>query len=194
MQVANRNKVFTTLGASNHSKGERQRLDYYATDPLAASLLLELEDFENVLEPACGEGHLANVFLKKGIPVHCSDIADRGYGNVKNFFEYDSWSGQIVTNPPYKIAKEFVEHSLRIVPKGEKVAMFLKLQFLEGKARKIFFKHNPPKRIYISSSRILCAKNGDFEAIKKSGGSAVAYCWFIWEKGFKGKPEISWFN
>jgi hypothetical protein len=34
--------------------------------------------------------------------------------------------------------------------------------------------------------------NGDFA--KFENGSATAYAWFIWEKGFKGHPEIHWFN
>jgi hypothetical protein len=71
--------------------------------------------------------------------------------------------------------------------------MFLKIQFLEGKKRKILFEKFPPKTVYVSSSRILCAPNGDFESMKKNG-SAVAYCWFIWEKGFNGDPVIKWFN
>lgn len=53
--------------------------------------------------------------------------------------------------------------------------MFLKLQFLEGKKRKSFFLDNPPKTIYVSSSRLLCAKNADFQRMRDGGGSAVAY-------------------
>jgi hypothetical protein len=33
--------------------------------------------------------------------------------------------------------------------------------------------------------------NGDFDSI---GSSATAYAWFVWEKGYKGYPEIRWFN
>ena len=22
--------------------------------------------------------------------------------------------------------------------------------------------------------------------------SAVCYCWFVWEKGYKGKPTVDW--
>jgi len=40
----------------------------------------------------------------------------------------------------------------------------------------------------------LCAKNAEFEAMRKGGGSAVAYAWFVWEKGFKGDPSIKWIN
>jgi hypothetical protein len=69
--------------------------------------------------------------------------------------------------------------------------MFLKLTFLEGQARKKMFEKYPPKRIYVFSSRVKCAKNGEFE---RMGSSAVCYAWFIWEKGFKGHPIIKWVN
>ena len=192
--TGNRNSTFKTLGASNHTEKQRENNDYYATDPQAASLLLELEDFQNILEPSCGEGHLSEVFIEKGLNVHSSDLIQRGYGAQKDFFEYTEWNGDIITNPPYKYGLEFVEHALEIIPKGNKVAMFLKLQFLEGKKRKKLFINNPPKKLYVSSSRLLCAKNGDFDGMKKGGGSAVAYGWFVWEKGFKGDTKIQWFN
>ena len=69
--------------------------------------------------------------------------------------------------------------------------MFLKIQFLEGKARRELFRQHPPKVVYVSSSRLLCAPNGDFT---NTNGSAVAYAWFVWEKGFKGDTIIKWIN
>ena len=104
------------------------------------------------------------------------------------------FNGDIITNPPYKHAQRFIEKALELIPAGNKVAMFLKVQFLEGKARKKLFTKHPPKTIYVSSSRLLCAKNAEFERMKKGGGSAVAYAWFIWERGFNGKPIIRWIN
>lgn len=192
--TGNENSVFKTLGADNHTSENREQYDYYATDPKAAKLLLEVEDFNNILEPACGEGHLSEVFINYGIEVFSSDLIDRKYGVKKNFFSYKSWNGDIVTNPPYKFAQEFIEHSLRIIPDGNKVAMFLKIQFLEGKKRKKLFLSTPPKILYVSSSRLTCAKNADFEGSKKRGGSAVAYGWFVWQKGCKNKTIIKWIN
>lgn len=192
--TGDKNSIYKTLGASNHTNKEREIYDYYATDPIAAKLLLELETFNNILEPACGEGHLSKVFSDAGIDVVSSDLIDRGFGDIKDFFTYSEWNGDIVTNPPYKYALEFVEHSLNIIPTGNKVAMFLKLQFLESKKRKKLFISNPPKTLYVSSSRLLCAKNAEFEKMKNGGGSAVAYGWFVWEKGFKGNTIIKWFN
>lgn len=67
--------------------------------------------------------------------------------------------------------------------------MFLKLTFMESKSRKELFEKYPFKTLYVFSSRKNCAKNGDFI---KNPSSAVAYGWFIWEKGFKGDPIIKW--
>lgn len=39
--------------------------------------------------------------------------------------------------------------------------------------------------------RIKCAKNGDFEAIL---GSAVAYCWIVWQKAYNGPTTLDWIN
>ncbi|MFC2494742.1 MAG: NAD(P)-dependent oxidoreductase [Candidatus Absconditicoccaceae bacterium] len=183
--------IYRTLGASNHTQDDRAEQDFYATDPRAIDLLLEREEFSpSILEPSCGQGHLSRRLEENCYLVHSSDIVDRGYGVVQDFFSYDEWYGDIITNPPYSLAQEFIEHSLKITKPGAKIAMLLKLQFLEGKKRKKFFKKHPPKIVYVHSERIMCAKNGDFAGLKKSGGSAVAYAWYIWENGWQGEPVI----
>ena len=196
--TGNSNSIYKTLGASNHTDKERQNEDYYATDPKAAELLLKIETFsKNIWECACGEGHLSKVFEKAGHNVKSTDLINRGYGQHNiDFLSIDNleYNGDIITNPPYKYAQEFIEKALQIIPTGNKVAMFLKVQFLEGKGRKNLFISNPPKTIYVSSSRLLCAKNAEFDKMIKAGGSAVAYAWFIWEKGYKGKTQLEWFN
>lgn len=186
--------TFKTLGASNHAAHERQREDYYATEPSATEWLCKLETFNRrILEPACGEGHVSKVLAAQGYEVTSRDIVARGFGEVADFLALDNtaWPGDIVTNPPYRYAQEFVEKALRIVPEGGKVAMFLKLTFLEGKGRRALFRTAPPARVWVSSSRLKCAINGDFASV---GGSATAYAWFVWVKGYKGEPVIKWFN
>lgn len=188
--------VYSMLGATNHSEKDRQEYDYYATEPRAMELLLVEEQFSPVIwECACGEGHLSKVLEQHGFEVISTDLVYRGFGDSEplNFLKetLEDFEGDIITNPPYKYALQFVEQALNSVQPGRKVAMFLKLQFLEGKSRKQFFIHNPPKIIYVSSSRLTCALNGEFD---KSSSSAVAYAWFVWEKGFKGNPIIKWIN
>jgi len=190
--VGNKKTTFSTLGASSHSEHDREENDFYATDPIAIDLLCEVEKFNGyILEPSCGEGHLSKRLEKYGYDVYSYDLINRGYGQQRDFFKFVKWEGDIITNPPYKFAKEFIEHSLKIIPKGNKVAMFLKLTFLEGKARKKFFELNPPKTVYVSSSRIKCALNGVFEVV---GSSAVCYAWFVWENGYSGETTIKWIN
>ena len=192
--------VFSPLGASNHSVHEREIHDYYATDPRALELLLDVETFSHhVWECACGSGHLCEVLKKHGYDVKYSDLIDRGYEGTEivDFLSITNTDiagdvpRDIITNPPYKRGKEFVMHALEISDPGVKIAMFLKVQFLEGKARRELFDKYPPKTIYVSSSRLNCAKNGDFNVLESS---AVAYAWFIWEKGYTGDTIVKWFN
>lgn len=115
------NKVFTTIGASNHSEKERHKDDYYATDPKAVELLLENETFNHsIWECACGEGHIAKVLESNGYSVISTDLIDRGYGVggidfLKQTKNMCGNTGDIITNPPYKLALEFAQHALDIV-------------------------------------------------------------------------------
>lgn len=186
--------MFINLGATNHSHHKREENDYYATDPIAGELLLRVEpDLNNIWECACGEGYLAKVFDEAGKLRKATDIVDRGYGSVEDFLSNTEpyHNGDIVTNPPYKYAQEFVAHALSKVDEGRKVCMFLKVLFLEGQKRKELFTKHPPKTIYVSSSRINCAKNGDF---KTYNSGAIAYAWFVWVKGYKGETRVKWIN
>lgn len=193
----NDKSVYMSLGASSHSKEERQQHDFYATEPKALELLLELENFSaNILEPCCGEGHLSKVLIKNGYQVTSFDLIDRGYGEVRDFLqEIDNpisfFDGDVITNPPYKFCDLFIKKALDIVPKGRRVIMFMAIQYVEGKKRRDFLHSNPIKTIWVSSSRLNCIKGGG-ELLQGSG--ARCYAWFIWEKGWAGPTEIKWFN
>lgn len=190
--TGNKKSIFVTLGASNHTAEKREENDYYATEPKATELLLELEKFDkNILEPSCGEGHISKVLEQNNYSVTSSDLINRGFGKVKNFYDYKTWNGDIITNPPYKYATIFVEHSLKIIPLGNKIAMFLKVQFMESLERAKLFVTAPPSVVYISSRRLACAKNGDFHLYSNR---AVAYAWYIWQKGYTGNTVLKWFN
>ena len=193
----NTNSVFKIISASNHSDDEREENDFYATDPVAIDKLYQTGELtcKNIWECACGEGHLAKKLVEYGYNVKATDLIDRGYGEggVDFLACKDKFDGDILTNSPYKYATEFVLKALDLVPEGNKVFMFLKLTFLEGKKRydELFSKY-PPKKVYIFSQRILCAKNGDLDKTKANGGSAVAYAWYVWEKGYTGDTIIKW--
>jgi len=177
---------------------ERVEDDFYATDPNSVlSFLNEYElDGKIVYEPCVGEGHIAktikNYYLDK--MVYGTDLVDRGYGDgVFDFINGDvsdliklgvpvnnvDW---VITNPPFKFAKEFINKSLNIANKG--VVMFLKIQFLESQSRKEWFKETPLKYVYVFSKRQVVLNNGQKINPKtgKAWASTMCFCWYIWEK------------
>ena len=190
-------KIFKSIGASNHTENEREKNDYYATDPLAIDELLKKETLNhNIWECACGGLHLSNRLKELGYNVRTSDLIKRVEDDnieVLDFLSYQGkYEGDIITNPPYILAKEFVLKALDIVNEGNKVVMFLKLLFLESQNRyEELFKLYPPRKIYVFSKRVRCQINGDFS---KKDSSAICYAWYVWEKGYKGLPTIDWIN
>ena len=170
---------------------------FIGTDPKALELFLDRIDkdgiklHENIWECACGEGNLSKVLKKRGYYVQSSDLINRGFGTGEIDFlklKLSALNQDILTNPPYKYALDFVKHALEMQNNGYYTIMFLKIQFLEGKERYKFFQENPPKFVYVHSERQKCYLNN----IDDKQGSAVCYAWFIWEKGFKGDTIVRW--
>lgn len=187
--------VYTTLGANNHSEHDYEENGFYATDPIAIDKLKKVFDIpHHIYEPMCGAGHLSKRLIEYGHDVYSTDLFDRGFGEETgvDFFEVKEIDPKysILTNPPYTMAMDSVLHAIDLVSEGNYVIMFLKVQFLEGKKRRehLFNKYNP-KFVFVSSERIYCALNGDFS---KKNNSAVAYAWFIWEKGWTGDTVVRW--
>ncbi len=195
--VGNKSSIYKTIGASNHTDEEREQDDYYATDPVAIDKLLEAVEIPRcVWECACGGGHLSKRLIEHKKHVISTDLKERGYDHgwggvdflktqINPFVERCA----IITNPPYKYATEFVYHAMELLKDGDMCCMFLKLTFLEGKARRELFKKYPPEKVLVFSERVKCAKNAEFEKVQSS---AVAYAWYVWKKGYCEKPTIDW--
>jgi ParB-like chromosome segregation protein Spo0J len=180
-------------------------LDFFPTPPWATRALVEhvlipmfdtiairtssaTKQFEDMSlwEPACGEGHMAEVLREYGCDVIASDVFDYGYGDRTLDFLTELESGPefgnhdfIVTNPPFGDKGEaFVLQALKLARLG--VAMFVRLQWLETVGRyENIFRDNPPTLIAFFAERVnLCKGRWDPE-----GGTATAYVWLIWIKG-----------
>lgn len=181
-------KALSIVGSSRIN-GDREKDDFYPTPGYVVEELLKRETFNGVIwEPACGEGDISEVLLKEGFEVRSSDLIDRNYGIVEDFFESNYKADNIITNPPYKYALEFVNESKK--KSNYKIAMFLKTVFLESEKRKLMFedKEFPLKKLYQFSKRVTLYKNG----VKMKNSGMISYAWFIWEKGYTGKPTIEW--
>jgi len=125
------------------------------------------------------------------------DLVDRGYPNtiVTDFLKWDTdkrFDG-IITNPPYSLAKEFVEKGMELLRDDGQMLMFLKIQFLEGLKRKELFEKYPPKYIYVFRNRMATWNNGkSLDDNGKRWATTMCHAWFIWEKGSKTEPIIRW--
>jgi hypothetical protein len=175
-------------------------LDFFPTPPWATRALIErvLDNPElgllpapmlfaehSAWEPACGEGHMAEVLREYSSDVLATDVFDYRYGDAvldfTNGLEASAHTDRdfIVTNPPFGDKSEaFVLQALQRARVG--VAMFVRLQWLEtiGRYERIF-RDNPPTLIAFFAERVnLCKGRWDPE-----GGTATAYIWLVWIKG-----------
>lgn len=169
----------------------RERDDFYPTPSCATRALLEVERFEgSIWEPACGDGAISRVLQAAGYGVFSSDLIDRGFGVPSRDFllDYETSADNIITNPPFKLAEEFVEHALR--RSRRKVAMLCRLAWLEGKARRRLFTETPIARVWVFSGRVPMLRGGD-ETLK-GGGGMIAFAWYVWDHAHIGAPTLGW--
>lgn len=188
-----KNLTGTNLSGTSMSR-ERVENDYYATPPESTIALLEREKFfGGILEPCCGEGHISEVLKNYGYEVISNDLVDRGYGEFNEDYlkATELKADNVVTNPPFKYAKEFIEKSLHDTT--GKVAMFCKVQLLEGVSRREMFENTPLKTVYVFTKRQNPLRNGSpVDENGKKWSSTMCFAWFVWEHGYKGKPAIKW--
>jgi len=166
--------------------------DFYHTPSWATHALIEVEKFSgDILEPACGLGHMSEVLKLTGNNVISTDIYDRGYGNnIENFLDTIDHPqiDNIITNPPYNLAEEFFHIGYKRTKK--KLCLLLRLAFLEGINRQnTIFNITPPSKVWVFSERITFYEYG--AEIKSSG--TTAYAWYIWDKSMvENKTELKW--
>ena len=183
----------------------REALDYYVEAPWVVDGLLTKESFVGTIyDPACGSGNIPRQAMSHGWRVSYSDIVDRGYpGTVVHDFLGDRRPpfrvDNIVTNPPFKHAEDFVRRGMQIAT--HKVALLLRLEFLATVRRHdLFTREHRPRRVIVLSRRPsmppgekLFAKNMTHETIRATNGR-VEYCWIIWAHGHRGETSITWVN
>lgn len=171
----------------------REKDDFYPTWPGATAALLSVETFDGAIwECAAGEGDMSRVLEEAGYEVISTDLTDRGYcePRVDFLMEWQARAPNIVTNPPFGLAREFVDKALDLTT--GKVAMFLRLAFLEGLKRGEWFPKTPLARVWIMSRRVPMQRGRLSEA--GDGNGVLAFAWFVWEHGHEGAPALGWLD
>ena len=170
--------------------------DDFPTPPWATRALLEhvLETPSlrtlSCLEPACGAGHMAKVLRDYFKEVRYSDAYHYGYGPVRDYLTapYEAnavdW---VITNPPFRLAEEFVLRSLTVARRG--VAILARTVFLESSGRyREIFQQSPPSIFAQFVERVPMVKGRlDIRAT-----TATGYAWFVWDKQANCSPRLAW--
>jgi len=171
--------------------------DLYETPAAAIHALLQAEAFLGaVWEPAAGPGAIVQVLRAAGHHVVATDLLDHGCpdssGGVDFLAQQCAPDGVacIVTNPPFMHADAFVRHAIPLVPK---VAMLLRLAFLESERRSDILDNGTLARVLVFRNRLPMMHRANWPGPFAS--SAMAMAWFIWERDHRGPAElhrISW--
>lgn len=160
---------------------------------------------DDYLEPAVGEGAILRAFRDFRIksrgdgfsypcpnwdtldiePVTTETISSLGGTGHRSFqqtnylnFTTEKQYNVIITNPPFKIAQEFVEHSLALCPGYcPVVIMLLRLGFLGSEDRSHWWQGREPDAMYVLSQR---------PKFRGSGSDNADYAWFFWNWHQKG--------
>jgi len=194
----------SNISGSTSVRG-RQSEDFYATPFAATREILKHEQLRgSILEPACGQGHIAKV-VRDFYPdseLVATDLVQRedkfglGIRGGVDFLAHDFGRtfGNIITNPPFTLAQQFAEKALRIAE--NKVILFEKVQWLEGMSRYEFFKNSPLATVYVFSNRVSPMIGGnEVNEQGKKWASCMCFCWFVFDKAFsESSPRIKWLN
>ncbi len=172
-------------------------IDFFPTPAWATRALMmhvvypDLHVERTCLEPACGEGHMAEPLKEYFSEVTASDVNDFGYGAVSDFLllkQHPNASFDwVITNPPFVLGQEFILRALPIARRG--VAMLLRTQFVEGLDRlTTLFGPHPPAFVAQFAERVPM-----FEGkVKEKGSTATAYAWFVWSKAPVEFTQLMW--
>ena len=177
-----------------HTYAERGH-DLYETPGVAVRALLRVEKLPHCIwEPACGRGKLARVLRTAGHRVietdlihYRPDILYRKFIWRDFLLEWKMPDGceAIVTNPPFKLAEEFVEHALDLCPR---VVMLLRLAFMESERRTKILEGRGLVRIHCFRKRLPMMHRDGWEGRKANSG--MAFAWFVWDRAHRGPTEI----
>lgn len=175
----------------------RDAPDDFPTPPWATRALIEyvIENKADLrkqtcLEPACGAGHMAKVLKEHFADVRCADAYYYGYGSVQDFLTHPHEVGSvdwIITNPPFRLAEEFILKALSIANCG--VAILARTVFLESVGRyRTLFSTQPPTKFAQFVERVPMVRG----RLDEKATTATGYAWFVWEANISSASQLMW--
>lgn len=142
------------------------------------------------LEPACGRGYMAHPLAEYFAEVAAADAHPYGFGERRDFltFPYEALSHDwVITNPPFRMAEEFVARALTVAREG--VAILARTVFLESIGRyEAIFRDQPPAVFAQFSERVPMVRG----RVDQKASTATGYAWFVWRKESDAPPRLAW--
>ena len=185
------------LATAQRAPLAERKNDLYQTHPAAVRALMKATQLpHHIWEPACGPGSIVRTLREAGHTVWATDLVDYGLedseSGVDFLLERQSRIDveAIVTNPPFKLAGEFVDHALTLCPR---VFMLLRLAFLESTRRAGILDGGKLARVYVFRNRLPMMHRDGWDGNKVS--NPTAFAWFEWSRFHDGPTElhrISW--
>jgi len=180
--------------SQRHEAGDSP--DDFPTPPWATRALIEhvigAEDVRGLscLEPACGRGYMARPLAEYFGAVDAADAYQYGFAPVRDFltYPYEARSHDwVITNPPFRLAEEFVERALVVAKQG--VAILARTVFLESVGRyENIFRKRPPSIFAQFSERVPMVKG----RVDPKASTATGYAWFVWLMDEMSTPKLAW--
>jgi hypothetical protein len=167
--------------------------DYYIEPEWCSRRLFEVEHFEGgIYDPACGCGRIVRSAAEAGYLAKGNDIVARAGGAdpryLADFRGNNCRSDNIVSNPPFGIADDFARQALRLAI--GKVALLLPTKWMNAAGRGAWLEKTPLARVHLLSPRPSMPPGPVIEAGIKPGNGTTDFAWFVWQRGYLGRPEI----
>lgn len=154
----------------------RNKNDFYSTPEWCyQNLDLDWSWWKTAHEPCAGDHRITKFLTEKGLQTSYSEISED-----LDYFKWDGKVDLILTNPPFSLAKEFIDHSLA---RATTVIMLLRINFLGSQKRYPWWIENEPDSLIVLSKR---------PSFTGTGTDATEYAWFVWdkEKRFNGVKHL----
>lgn len=175
---------------------ERDALDFYIEERWVNERLFDMETFHTgkIYDPACGVGRVLEAAQAAGYSVLGSDIVDRDcrFQDAKADFLHGVVTTKIpidiVSNPPFTIADEFLQKALKVTT--HKVALLMPATWHLGDWRARMLRRTPLRRVWCLSPRPSRPPGLAILDGLVPGGGRSDFAWYIWEHGYDGHPEL----
>lgn len=175
---------------------------YWVIHQFMPHILEMLGHFQDpvVVDPSAGDGRIVNSIVQQLQPVSQTSMF-MGV-ELHNQPEYPQpilsfprtdflrWEPPLevdmcITNPPFSIAREFVEHAWEFLSDEGAIVYLLRLGFLAtGKRCRDFWPRFRPAHVYILPHR---------PSFRRGGGSDNSeYAWYVWKRNHQGPTTMSW--